>query len=247
MAEDDILLIEPEGGVDWVTLNRPARLNALNQPLTDALLAYFESKRRDEATRVIVLRGAGRGFCAGADLKAAGGPEALRDGARGDWVLRDLMREMRRCPQPVICLVHGAAAGGGLAMALASDVIVAGESASFHTAFIKVGLSGAELGAGWSLQRTIGVSRAREMLYTSRPMGAAEALSSGLVADVVPDADLKARGALMAAQMLEARPDALRITKRSLDADLEMASVDLALEMEERGQIQMARQNRAAG
>ena len=154
---EDILKVEADGAVDWVSLNRPDRLNALNQPLTDALLAYFESKRRDTETRVIVLRGAGRGFCSGADLKAGDQPDRLRDGPNGDWMLRDLLKAMRACPQPIICLVHGAAAGGGLAIALASDVIVAGESAAFHPAFIKIGLSGSELGVSWRLQRTIGV------------------------------------------------------------------------------------------
>src|SRR2546425_712023 len=112
----DILQVESLGGVERLTLNRPERLNALNQPLTDALLVHFEARRRDEAVRVILIRGAGRGFCSGADLKAAGGDDALRDGPRGDWVLRDLMKAMRACPQPLIALVRGPAAGGGLAI-----------------------------------------------------------------------------------------------------------------------------------
>src|SRR6185437_3389756 len=127
--EDLVLDVQAHGATELVTLNRPERLNALNQPLADALLAYFERKRRDSACRVILLRGAGRAFCSGADLKAAGTPERLRDGPEGDWVLRDLMKAMRACPQPIIALVHGAAAGGGMAIALASDIILAGASA----------------------------------------------------------------------------------------------------------------------
>ena len=245
MADTDILKIESDGPTDWVTLNRPDRLNALNQPLTDALLAYFESKRRDKDTRLIVLSGAGRGFCSGADLKAGGGPDRLQDGPNGDWVLRDLLRAMRACPQPIICLVHGAAAGGGLAIALAADVIVAGESAAFHSAFIKIGLSGSELGVSWRLQRMIGLSRAREMLLSGRPMNAADALATGLVANVTPDAELKAYGQALAADMLKAAPDALRISKRTFDATLEINHFDAALELEERGQVQMIRQGRA--
>lgn len=246
MADTDILTIEAAGGVDRVLLNRPDRLNALNQPMTDALLAYFESKRRDYETRVIVIRGAGRGFCSGADLKAGGQPDALRDGPTGDWVLRDLLKTMRACPQPVVSLVHGAAAGGGLAIALASDIIVAGESAAFHPAFIKIGLSGSELGVSWRLQRAIGLSKARQMLLTGRPMNAAEALASGLVSAVAPDAELAAYGEGLAADMLKAAPDALRISKRTFDATLEIANFDTALELEERGQIQMIRQGRSA-
>ena len=171
MSDADILKVETEGAVDWVSLNRPDRLNALNQPLTDALLAYFEGKRRDTATREIVLRGAGRGFCSGADLQAGDQPDRLRDGPNGDWMLRDLLKAMRACPQPIICLVHGAAAGGGLAIALAADVIVAGESAAFHPAFIKIGLSGSELGVSWRLQRTIGVAKGRGEVVGGRGNG----------------------------------------------------------------------------
>ncbi len=246
MSTADILTVELTDGVETVTLNRPERLNALNQPLAEALLAHFEAKKRDAETRVILLRGAGRAFSSGADLKAGGQPDRLRDGPHGDWGLRDLLRAMRRCPQPVVALVHGAAAGGGLAIALAADIIVAGETAAFHPAFIKIGLSGSELGVSWRLQRTIGLSRAREMLLTGRPMLADEALRTGLVASVVPDAGLLAHGQGLAADMLKAAPDALRISKRTFDATLEIAGFDTALELEERGQIQMIRAGAAA-
>ena len=240
----DILQVEEIGEIRRVTMNRPTRLNALNQTLTEELLAYFEARRRDLEARVIVISGAGRGFCAGADLKAAGAPDALRDGPDGDWFLRDLMKAMRACPQPIISLVRGPAAGGGLSIALASDVIVAGTSAVFHTAFIKVGLSGAELGASWRLQRTMGLSRAREALLTGRPIDAADALRTGLVSSVLPDDELDAHGLVLARAMLEARPDALRLTKRSLDAALETGSVDAAMEMEERAQMLMIARRR---
>ena len=245
MSDDAVLTVEGEA-VELVTLNRPERLNALNQPLTDALLGYFEARRRDTACRVILVRGAGRGFCSGADLKAAGSPDRLRDGPDGDWVLRDLMKAMRACPQPIVSLVHGAAAGGGLAIALAANVIVAGESAAFHPAFIKIGLSGSELGVSWRLQRTIGLSAAREMLLTGRPMRAAEALRTGLVSHVVPDEDLLSAGQALAEEMLRAAPDALRVSKRSLDAALEVGDFATALEFEERGQLLMIRQGAAA-
>jgi enoyl-CoA hydratase/carnithine racemase len=245
MSTQDILDVRKTGALEEVVLNRPDRLNALNQPLTDALLAYFNGKRRDSDTRVIIVSGAGRAFCSGADLKAAGQPDRLRDGPNGDWVLRDVLKTMRACPQPIIALVQGAAAGGGLAIALAADVIVAGESAAFHPAFIKIGLSGSELGVSWRLQRTIGLSRAREMLLTGRPMNAADALQCGLVSKVVPDAELRACGAAMADEMLRAAPDALRISKRTFDATLEIGSYDAALELEERGQIQMIRAGRS--
>ena len=242
MTAGNHLAVRKIGAIEKVTLNRPDRLNALNQPLAEALLAYFHGKRRDAETRVILISGAGRGFCSGADLKAAGEADALRDGPHGDWVLRDLLRAMRACPQPIIALVHGAAAGGGLAIALAADVIIAGQSAVFHPAFIKIGLSASELGVSWRLQRTIGLSRAREMLLTGRPMNGVDALRTGLVSDVVADDALADHGLGLAQDMLRAAPDALRISKRTFDATLEIGGFDAALELEERGQIQMIRQ-----
>ncbi|WP_309643008.1 enoyl-CoA hydratase-related protein [Phenylobacterium sp.] len=242
----EILTVERKDGVERVTLNRPERLNAINQPLSEALLAHFEGLRRDKDARVVVLAGAGRAFCSGADLKAGGQPDALRDGPNGDWMLRDTLKAMRACPQPIVALVQGAAAGGGLALALAADVIVAGASAAFHPAFIKIGLSGSELAVSWRLQRTIGVSRAREMLLTGEPMGAEEAWRTGLVSKVVADEGLAAEGERIAQAMLKAAPDALRISKRTFDATLEGLSFEAALEMEERGQIQMIRAGRAA-
>ena len=244
--DEPILHIERlEGGLERVTLNRPNRLNALNHPMAEALLAHFESRRRDTDVRVIVIRGAGRAFCSGADLKAAGQPDALRDGPEGDWVLRDLMKAMRACPQPLIALVRGPAAGGGMALALACDVIVAAESAAFHSAFISIGLSGAELGASWRLQRAIGVSRAREMLLTGRPLNAADALRLSLVSATVAEDQLDDYGLALAADMLKARPDALRLSKRSFDATLEPISLDAAMEIEERAQMLMIARRRA--
>ena len=244
MSAPEIMTVARNGAIEEITLNRPDRLNALNQPLAEALLAYFQAKRHDADTRVIVIAGAGRAFCSGADLKAAGQPDRLRDGPDGDWTLRDLLKAMRACPQPIIALVQGAAAGGGLAIALAADVIVAGESAAFHPAFIKIGLSGSELGVSWRLQRTIGLSRAREMLLTGRPMKADDALRCGLVSSVVADTELRAHGLATAREMLAAAPDALRISKRTFDATLEIGGYDAALELEERGQIQMIRAGR---
>ena len=240
--EEPILQIEAlDGGVERLTMNRPGRLNAINHPMAEALLNHFEGRRRDEATRVILIRGAGRAFSAGADLKAAGQPDALRDGPRGDWVLRDLMKAMRACPQPLIATVRGPAAGGGLAVALACDVILCSETAAFHSAFINIGLSGAELGVSWRLQRMIGLSKAREILLAGRPLPAAAALEAGLVSEVTGEGDLDDKGLALARDMVRAAPDALRITKRTLDAALETPTYDAAMEIEERGQMLMIR------
>ncbi|MDZ4373774.1 MAG: enoyl-CoA hydratase-related protein [Phenylobacterium sp.] len=239
---DDILLIEDLGdGIQRLTMNRPDRLNALNHPAAEGLLAHFEGLRRKTEVRLVIIRGAGRAFSSGADLKAGGTPEALRDGPNGDWVLRDLMKAMRACPQPLIATVRGAAAGGGLAIALASDVILASESAAFHPAFINIGLSGSELGVSWRLQRMIGLSKAREMLLAGRPLLAQAALDAGLVSAVTPEGELDDQGLALARDMTRAGPDALRLTKRTLDLALETGSFDAAMEAEERAQMLMIR------
>jgi enoyl-CoA hydratase/carnithine racemase len=237
--EQRCLTVEHLGQIDRVRLNRPERLNALNQTLAEALLGYFESRRRDDAVRVILLCGAGKGFCAGLDLKAIGQPDALRDGPRGDWVLRDLVKAMRACPQPLVALVNGVAAGAGLALMLAADIIVAAEAATFRSAFIEVGLSASELGVSWRLQRAIGMSKAREMLFTGRPLNSLEAHRLGLISDRTTADALDDHGLAIARDMLRAQPDALRLSKRSFDAALESTSVETALEMEERAQMLM--------
>ena len=211
MSAAEILQIAKAGWLETVTLNRPERLNAINQPLADALLAFFEIEApRQRHARD--CRGRCRpAFCAGADLKAMGQPDALRDGPNGDWVLRDTLKAMRDCPQPVIALVQGSAAGGGLALALAADVILAAENAAFHPAFIKIGLSGSELGVSWRLQRTIGISRAREMLLTGQPMPAGSAADRTCFARRAGSRIVEAWPRIAEA-MLRASPDALRVS-----------------------------------
>ena len=235
--------IKKADGVWTLKFNRPDRMNAINEPMSVELLEFFEGLRRNQDVRVVIVTGEGRAFNAGADLKAIGTPDALRDGPKGDWRLRDTIKAMRACPQPIISLVNGAAAGGGLALALASDIIIASTKASFVPAFIKIGLSGSELGVSWRLQRTMGISKAREFLFTTRPMSAEQALENGIVSAVVEPDELIAYGDQLATEMLQAAPDALRVTKRTLDAALEMSDPALLMELEERSQSSFVRRN----
>ena len=235
--------IKKADGVWTLKFNRPDRMNTINEPMSVELLEFFEGLRRNQDVRVVIVTGEGRAFNAGADLKAIGTPDALRDGPKGDWRLRDTIKAMRACPQPIISLVNGAAAGGGLALALASDIIIASTKASFVPAFIKIGLSGSELGVSWRLQRTMGISKAREFLFTSRPMSAEQALENGIVSAVVEPDELIAYGDQLATEMLQAAPDALRVTKRTLDAALEMSDPALLMELEERSQSSFVRRN----
>jgi enoyl-CoA hydratase/carnithine racemase len=144
------LLIEHDDGVDRVTLNRPESLNALDPSLIDALNAYFETLQRNRSTRVVVLRGAGQNFCAGLDLKHAMArragqqePPGVTESLDSQRRIADIVMLMRRCPQPIIALIQGAAAGGGFALALAADIRIAARSARMNCAFIKLGLAAA--------------------------------------------------------------------------------------------------------
>ena len=170
-----------------LTLNRPERLNAMNYDLVRGLYDALDELSADPTCRVIVLTGAGRGFCAGLDLSEGASPPTTaglgraQAGMTVQKLIAGLVPKMRSLPQPVIAAVNGAASGGGLALALASDVRVASQSARFNVAFIRVGLSGCDIGVSWMLPRLIGASRAFELLLTGRLIDAAEADRIGLV------------------------------------------------------------------
>src|ERR1700754_3542651 len=159
------LLIEHHDGVDWVTLNRPENLNALDPSLIDALNAYFEGLQRNRSTRVVVLKGAGSAFCAGLDLKHAmkrragqQEPPGVTESLDSQRRIADIGMLMRRCPQPIIALIQGAAAGGGFALPLAADIRIAAKNARMNCAFIKLGLGGCDIGTSYFLPRLVGGS-----------------------------------------------------------------------------------------
>ena len=235
MAEEPILKIEATGGAEYVTLNRPERLNALNQPLTDALFAYFEAKRRDADVRVIVLTGAGRAFCSGADLKAAGQPDRLRDGPNGDWVLRDMLKAMRACPQPIIAAVDGVCAGAGAILAMASDLRIATPEAKTAFLFNRVGLAGCDMGACAILPRIIGQGRAAELLYFGRNMTAEEGERWGFFNRLVARDALMGEAEAMAKRIASGPTFANGMTKSQLNQEWNM-SIDQAIEAEAQAQ-----------
>lgn len=237
MPDGSRLKIEIEDSVAWLTISKPERRNALNRSTGGDLLRFFEERRRDQSVRVIVLKGDGEHFCSGADLRVASDQPGLIDDLKdGDWQLADAIRAMRACPQPVIAMVRGGAVGGGMALALGADFIIADDTAFFSTAFIKLGLTGAELGTSWYLQRLLGPARARRLIYTGARIDAAQALRDGLVAEVVAADQLLPTVQDITQQMLRASPHGLRLTKRSLDATLQAVSLDTAIVLEERAQ-----------
>ena len=242
MTSESVLLIEHDGPVDRITLNRPDQMNAVDPALTDALLAYFGALPDRPATRVVTLRGAGRAFCVGVDLKSRA--EYLADALPPiGKVLADQQRfsqiiaRMRHAPQPIVAEVHGAACGIGFAMMLASDIRVAGASARMNAAPIKVGLSGCDVGLSYFLPRMVGSAVAAELLLTGRFVEATRALSLGLVCEVVPDERLHETAEGYVADMLTAAPMGLRLTKQGLNTSIDAPDLDSVIELEDRNQV----------
>lgn len=235
------LLIERRGAVDWVTLNRPDRLNALDEGLTLALRDYFERLYDDTTCRVVVLRGAGRAFCAGADLASDQTEQVVESGVGAAWrvqrSIRNIMVAMRRCPQPIVALLQGPAVGGGFVLALASDVRIAAPDVLFNAAFIKIGLGGCDVGVSYLLPRLIGAAPAYELLLTGRNVMADRALSLGLVSEVVAREALERAAAVYIDAMLSTSPLGLAMTKDVLNANLDAPSFEAALVLEDRNQI----------
>lgn len=230
------IVVQRRGSEVWITLNRPDRLNAITPTMANELLSVFESLVEDHSARVVVLRGSGRGFCAGLDIKQA--LQRQEDARHESMPLPDVIRAMRRCPQPIIALVHGAACGGGFAFALAADVRIAGESARMNDAFVNLGVSGCELGLSYFLPRQVGLSVAAELMYTGRFLDAYRAREVGLVSEVVPDDALEAAGTQLARDMLRVAPLALRKTKETLGRALGIAHLDEVLEVEQATQLE---------
>ena len=240
----ETILYHEEDGIGTITLNRPERLNALNMAMVEELHTLFFDLRDRQEVRVLIITGSGRGFCAGADLKderlanaeVAGITNAAAHLIHIQKKYADLVLEMRRLPQPIIAAVSGPAAGGGMCLALASDVILADESAAFTPSFINIGLSGGEMGTSYFLPRAVGMPRAAEILLTGRTVGAAEAERMGMVTRLVEKGKLLDTAMDTARRMLAKNPVGLRFTKEVLNQNIDAASLDLAIEMENRNQ-----------
>lgn len=237
------LLIDRRGPVDWLTLNRPEHLNALSPQMIEELQRYFSGLAAAPDVRIVVLRGAGRAFCAGLDLKAeqtaneSVANAGVAAGLRAQRAISGIVMAMRACPQPIVALVQGPACGGGFALALAADIRIAGESARMNCAFIRLGLGGCDIGASYFLPRLVGVSVASELILTGRFIDAARAERVGLVSEVVADAALDTAAAPYLDAMLTTAPLGLRLSKDCLNFSIDAPSLQAAIAMEDRNQI----------
>lgn len=233
------MLIEARGAVEIATLNRPERLNALNEELVDDLNAYFGGIAERPEVRVVILRGAGRGFCAGLDIQEdrSGDETPVLRTLRTQTRIGNIYRKMRACPQPVIALGHGAACGGGLSLLLASDVRYAAPSLRCNAAYIRIGLGGCDMASSYFLPRLVGASLATEMILTGRFIDAERALRAGLVSEIVDEAALLDRGLALADEMLATSPHGLRLSKQALNLNIDAPSLDAAMAIEDRQQV----------
>jgi enoyl-CoA hydratase len=238
MAED-ILLRADEGAVATLTLNSPDSLNALSDAMLDALAAELVVLALDDRVRVVILRGAGRGFCAGLDLKEDRQDEGggAVTGLRVQRRVSEIVMRMRRAPQPIISLIHGPASGGGFALALASDIRLAGPKARMNAAFIRIGLTACDVGVSYFLPRLVGSALASELLLTGRFIDAQRAAQVGLVSAVVDEAELTEAGRVMAGEILANSPIGVRLTKECLNMSVDAGSLESVIAMEDRQQI----------
>ena len=220
MAED--LLESVKDGVAVLTLNRPDRLNAMSGPMLDALLEALPRLAEDSAVGVVVLTGAGRGFCAGGDVKAMAegrefGGTTLEEKAQALRSRMEVSRWLHEMPKVTIEMVRGAAAGAGLSLALACDLRVASDTARFATAFARVGYSG-DFGGSWYLTQLVGSAKARELYYTADIVDAQAAQALGIVNRVVPDGRLEDETMALAARLARGPRIAYQYMKRNFNA-----------------------------
>ena len=242
MTDPDALVLmkRPRPEVAVLTLNQPAKMNALSFALVDELHAALDTVSADNNTRVVVLTGAGRGFCSGLDLSQFEGSSASSGttGARASMLsqarIASLAPKLHRLTQPVIAAVNGPAVGGGFALALACDLRVASSTAIFRSQFIRMGVSGCDIGISYLLPRLVGAARAAELILTSRDVSADEAHRIGMVSTVSDDALMSALD--FAETLTSFGSFALSTTKEVLWANVDAPSIESAIHLENRTQ-----------
>jgi len=219
---------ELSDGVATITLNRPDTLNALNAVMRSELLAALKAAGRDDGVRAVVITGEGRAFCSGADLRGGSGERAFRRVLAAEY--NPLITALRELPKPVISAVNGVAAGAGMSLALACDLVYAADDARFVLAFLRIGLV-PDSGLTRTLVRALGRHRAATLIFSGEPLGAAEALAVGLVNGVVPGDQLRAAVQAAAASLAGGPTAALGLAKRAIN-HAEDALLSESLEME---------------
>jgi enoyl-CoA hydratase/carnithine racemase len=238
MIKPQTFLYEQGNAVATITLNRPERLNALTFDVYRELADTFAALREEKEIRVVVITGTGRAFCSGGDVHDIIGELFSRDMEGLLEFTRltcELVRNIRTLPQPVIASLNGATAGAGACIALAADIRLASEAAKIAFLFVKVGLSGADMGAAYLLPRVVGLAKATELLFTGDFISAAEAERIGLYNRVVTALELPATTSEFAERLARGPAFALAKTKEMINRELDM-NLETALECEAQAQ-----------
>lgn len=240
---ETLVVSRPRAGVVLVTLSRPERLNAITFRMFDEFLELQAQLRGDADVRAVILTGSGRGFCAGLDLDDAATlpsmttPQMLA----GQETWAAAIAGFYEMNVPVIAAVNGPAAGAGMGLALAADIRIASHHAKFNAAFVKVGLSGGDVGTSWALPRLIGLGRATEISLTGRFVMAEEALRIGLVTALTEPDDLLPAAYEVADAIAANSPFGMRLTKQVLHANVDAPALSAALALENRNQVLASR------
>ena len=227
-------------GIGILSLNRPDKYNAVNQPMVTELEHFWNERENDVETRIIIFKGNGeKGFCAGFDLVE--GTEQFKHmnsvqfyHAQNAW--GRLLLKMRQVPQIIVCIIHGVAAGIGFSFALSSDIRIISSDARFAAGYINTGLGGADMACSYFLPRMIGAGRAYEFMLTGNFISAQEAMNLGFVSRIVEKEQLMETALEFAAVMNSKNPDALRLTKEAININLDIGGLEQAQGVENRNQ-----------
>lgn len=240
----DRVIFKKEGKIGRVTLNRPDKYNSFDLEMVNEFDALLDQLRYDEETTVLVLDGGdAKGFCAGLDTEKYAteifemAPVKAYDAQAR---MSRLFLKMRQIPQPIISCVHGAAAGIGFSLAMASDLRIICDSAKFSAAYINIGLGGADMSSSYFLPRLIGAGRAYEFLLTGNWMNAEDAMNLGFASRLVSKEELVPTAMELAKVMTTKNPMGIRMTKEAINANLDCAGLESALQMEDRNQMMIA-------
>jgi len=234
--------LEENSNLLWVGLNRPQQLNTLNPQMITDLHNLFDLLNDRPSISVVIVYGNGKAFSGGLDLQVdPNSVDTMWKGLKAQRRISSLFVRMRRLPQIFICATHGATCGGGLALALASDVRIAGESSRFNVAMRRIGMTGCDLGISYFLPRIVGTSLASEMMYTGEFVLVDRALSSGLVSRVVPDAQRLQVAKELALKMISTAPMGLNMTKECFNFSIDAPSLEAVVAMEDRQQTMTLR------
>ncbi|MHA1413711.1 MAG: enoyl-CoA hydratase/isomerase family protein [Promethearchaeota archaeon] len=239
-----------DDGIGILSLNRPEKLNAISFQMEEELHDVFDNLMNNLDCRVLILCGEGRAFCSGTDLQEGqvlnskkiqeeykkyfylNVPEPIKRKIYHQWYITQIYIKMRRISQPIIAIVHGAAAGGGFGLALASDIRYCTKDAKFINASINIGLTGADTGGSYFLPRLIGMSRAAEILYTGRVIDGLEAEKIGLVLKATDNEVLLETAIEKARELLRKSPLGLRLTKKAINLSMDSPSLETMVQFE---------------